>query len=141
MPRTKSKPILLDTLTWINYLIGKDTLTQETITLIDKAAQNGNLFISIATVWETAEMANYNILKISQPIHHWIPKAINRSSTQVLQVTNDIAIESYSLPLEEDDLSLNERLIIATARLSELTLVTSNPALQQMAEEHLIKVA
>jgi PIN domain nuclease of toxin-antitoxin system len=82
--------------------------------------------VSAATAWELAIKSRGGRLTLRQPLHLWLPAAIENSGFEVLDVTLDHALGVADLPDHHTDPF--DRLLIAQARLEDLMIVTSDAA-------------
>ena len=84
------------------------------------------VYVSAASAWEIAIKSRTGRLKLSSPLHHWMPDGLERQGFVMLHVTVRHAVATASLPdLHEDPF---DRILIVQARQEGLTLVTSDAA-------------
>jgi len=88
-------------------------------------AANVPFGLSVMSVWEASKKESLGKLKLSCPIRHWFASAILEPFVQLQPLTIDIAHESNHLPGEfhRDPV---DQIIVATARLHRLTLITAD---------------
>jgi len=83
------------------------------------------VFTSVVTLGELACLSERK--RIALPTHWktWFRGAVDRNGWNLLPLTADIMEEAYSLPgeLHRDPV---DRVLIATARLDEMTIVTTD---------------
>jgi PIN domain nuclease of toxin-antitoxin system len=117
------KAILLDTHAWIWILSGAMKLVSETLKSIEACKDGSQLFISDISLWEVSMLAKKERITLDQPVLAWMKNAIKISGIQLIRLTPEIVVESNSLPgdLHGDPA---DRLLVATARILDLTLVT-----------------
>jgi PIN domain nuclease of toxin-antitoxin system len=84
------------------------------------------VFVSAASAWELAIKSRLGKLRIREPLDRWLPEAIASSGFLALNVTLRHAAHVWSLPDHHADPF--DRLLIAQARLEDLTIVTSDTA-------------
>jgi PIN domain nuclease of toxin-antitoxin system len=82
--------------------------------------------VSAASAWELAIKSRIGKLRIRDPLHQWLPAAIESSGFLTLDVTLLHAVHVGSLPDHHADLF--DRLLIAQAVLHDLILVTADTA-------------
>lgn len=117
------KSILLDTHVWIWFVKGDSTLKSPARQVIEDAYNNGTIALSAISIWETAMLVSKHKLILSLPVLDWIKQAIRSTRCELIDLSTDIAVESCQLP----DGFIGDpagRIIIATARLKKLTLLT-----------------
>lgn len=115
--------VLLDTHTWIWYVIGSGELKKSKRELITTALFNREAHIAAISLWEIAMLENRQRITLGMPYLEWINKSIELTSIQIAPLTPAIAAESCCLPgkFHEDPA---DRMIVATARVERLTVMT-----------------
>ncbi len=114
--------LLLDTHVWIWLMLG-EKLTLKTQTLIEEHAESGGLFLSCISLWEVSMLAAKNKIHLDRPCSEWIEAALNEPKINLITLTPAISVESAYLPGEFHG-DPADRLIVATARIELLTLLT-----------------
>jgi PIN domain nuclease of toxin-antitoxin system len=143
-PQTKSQPeaasgILLDTHIWIWLFEGSPELSNATVQLLDEAAQQGQLFIPAICVWEVSTLVAKKRLSLSIPLHNWIPEALSKPGVELLALSPEISMESTILPgIFHADPA--DRIIVATARIKKLALITRDQNIHKYAKQGHLKV-
>ena len=121
---TSKRPgLLLDTHIWLRYLGISGSLRAATLPALQSAESSGNLFLSVYSIWETAMLVKEGRLSLNTDIHLWMRQALALPGYSLLPFSPEIAIESVNLP-EPVHKDPADRVIIATARVENLTLVT-----------------
>lgn len=115
--------LLLDTHIWLRYLGISGDLRASALPILQAAEQGGTLFLSVYSIWETAMLVRDGKLKLSTDIRLWIDQALALPGYSLLPLTPEIAIESVNLP-EPVHKDPADRILLATARVENLTLVT-----------------
>ncbi|MEM9273740.1 MAG: type II toxin-antitoxin system VapC family toxin [Cyanobacteria bacterium P01_F01_bin.143] len=115
--------ILLDTHTWIWLFSGSKELATETIAYINLLGSKGKVFVSAISVWELSMLVAKNRITLAKPINQWVEESLDQPGVNLSVLTPEIAIESSFLPgnFHGDPA---DRMIVATARLNDLTLLT-----------------
>ena len=115
--------ILLDTHTWIWLCAGSTELSTDTITYINLAGSKGKVFVSAISVWELSMLVAKNRITLAKPINQWVKESLAQPGVNLSLLTPEVAIESSFLPggFHGDPA---DRMIVATARLNDLTLLT-----------------
>ena len=128
---TANDPLLLDTHLWIWLNEGAPGLSPAVIRQIDRAAARGQAFVSIMSVWEVGllDATGRVVLGLDLPI--WVERAL-APQISLAALTPSIALECNRLParLHGDPV---DRILVATARVERLTLLTRDRALLDYA--------
>jgi PIN domain nuclease of toxin-antitoxin system len=113
---------LLDTCAWLDAFNAPEKLRPQVRALID---QQPMFCIADITLLEVARKAEVGDLLPDVPLEHWFEIALPATRSRVLPITTGIAIESSRLPqpFHKDPA---DRLIVATARIHGLTIITSD---------------
>lgn len=113
---------ILDTCAWLDFNLAPNLLSKEVKELISEASP---LFIATMSMIEVSRKVSSGKLSISTPIGQWLELALPPDHIKNLSITRQIAIEAYSLPgsFHADPA---DRVIVATARVHNLTLLTSD---------------
>lgn len=128
------KGILLDTHTWIWLFSGSQELSQTTIDKINKAGKQSKVFISAISVWELSMLVAKNRINLSKPIHQWVKESFNQPGVNLALLTPEVAIESSFLPGDFHG-DPADRIIVATARIKDLILLTRDKKILSYGEE------
>lgn len=128
-----SNGLLLDTHVWIWLNNGSSELKPAAIREIDRAAENGELFISAISVWEIATLVSKKRILLRTAIQEWIDQALSQPGVELIPLLPAIAVESTALP---DGLNADpaDRIIVATARIRSLTLMTRDDNMKHYAK-------
>ena len=118
---------LLDTNAWIRLVLAPGELNKRTRELLANPA-SFPFALSAISVFEVALKARKGKIDLNVSADQWLDLALKRSLVTVLPVDAEVAREANTLPepFHEDPA---DRLIVATARLRNLTLVTSDEEL------------
>ena len=116
--------ILLDTHVWWWSLTEPENLTQHIAGVISEA-KTDERFIASISIWEFAMMAAKRRIELTISPRQWLRRAIGETGITVIDLSPEIAIDSCSLPgtFHKDPA---DRLIVSTARIHELTLLTKD---------------
>lgn len=115
--------LLIDTHVWIWSLSAPEKLTPKVRRALEKPGQE--LWLSPVSVWEVALLVEKGRMKIEGHLEAWLPKAVARF--QEAPVSHDIAAAFADIRLPHGDPA--DRLLLATARVLHLTLVTADERL------------
>ena len=134
-----SNGLLLDTHVWIWLNNGSSELKPAIIREIDHAAERGELCISAISIWEVATLVSRKRILLRTPVQAWIHQALSQPGVQLIPLSPSIAVESTELPngLNADPA---DRMIVATARIKSLTLVTRDENMQRYAKAGFVMV-
>jgi PIN domain nuclease of toxin-antitoxin system len=130
MPTEADSGVILDTHIWVWLNVGSSELSKSSISKIEQAAISGQLYIPAIVVWEVATLAAKGRLTFSMPVRQWIDEALARQGVNLIPLLPSIAIESAELP-GEFHADPADRLIVATARIKSLPLMTRDAKILQ----------
>lgn len=127
------EPLLLDTHVWFRYQTSTQRLRPDAEAAIAEASGRNAVFISIISVWELAMLEQARYVELDGGIHRWIEQALSKPGIALLPLSPEIAIESVRLPspMHKDPA---DRILVASARVDALTLVTSDKAILAFAK-------
>ena len=125
---------LLDTHTWLWFVTGEPTLAKTARAQINEAIQQEALFLAAISLWEVAMLEARGRIQFELPISEWLKKAIELPRLTVASLSPEIAVESCRLPGEFHG-DPADRLIVATARLESLTLLTRDKNILRYARK------
>jgi PIN domain nuclease of toxin-antitoxin system len=117
---------LLDTSVWLRGALFKETLPREARSTLEDAGLV--LGLSIYSLWEAAKKHQKGKLPLPMELAEWFKSSIPEN-LRVLPLTPEIIVESTHLP----DFPVNDpgdELIVATARIHKLTLLTTDTKLK-----------
>lgn len=125
--------LLLDTHVLIWMLLGEATISPKKKQIILEAAKNESLFFSAISIWEVAMLAKTERITLHQPIQQWITHMLATPGLQLINLSADILCESVDLPgdFHKDPA---DRMIVATARVENATLVTRDARILEYAK-------
>jgi len=117
---------LLDTNIWLRGTLFPGTLPQEAQRILDDPKIL--LGLSIYSLWEAAKKHQKGKLPLPMDLAAWLKAAVPQN-VHILPLTSEIIAESTRLP----DFPVNDpgdELIVATARVHKLTLLTTDTELK-----------
>lgn len=118
--------LLLDTHVLLWWREGSRKLGGRARTAIE--AEAATVHVSAASAWELAIKSRLGKLKIREPLHEWLPAAIESSGFLSLSITLEHTVLVANLPDHHGDPF--DRMLIAQARHDGLTIVTSDTAFE-----------
>lgn len=133
-----NKPLLLDTHAWLWLANGDSTLRKTHRELINQASLDGTLYISAISSWEICMLEKKERIILSCPSLEWINHSITLANMQIIPISPEVAAESCHLPgrLHEDPA---DRLIVASARVHGLTLLTRDQKILNYSKKDYLK--
>lgn len=101
---------------------------------IDAAAANGRLYLSPISAWEIGLLVAKNRVSLTLPVDTWITRAFEMPGVEVMPLDPKVLVQTSFLPgqLHGDPA---DRMIIATARAHDLTIVTRDRLILAYAEQ------
>jgi len=142
MPRTSEpRSLLLDTHVWIWFMLASDELAVNGRNVINRAAATGRLRIAAISLWETALLASGGRVVLGRPLVQWMTQAVSAPGLAIEPLLPQVAVEAYSLP-DRFHRDPADRLIVATARVVNATLMTRDRRILDYADRgHLTAIA
>ena len=119
--------ILLDTCTLLWLVTSPEQLSERAQVIFSESEENR--FFSAISSFEIGLKMRKRQIQLPTPFFSWIEKAKNKYLLQELVVNSEIAYFSTQLPLIHKDPS--DRILIATAQIHKLTLLTPDPFIRQ----------
>ena len=129
--------LILDTCAVI-WLMNGVELSDETVAAINKAAQTNQLFVSPVTAWEIALLARKGKIAMTMSALDWYQRVISMPGVHELDLNASVMVGSVELPgtLHKDPA---DRMLIATARSCNLSLVTRDEAILAYGQQGYVK--
>ena len=112
--------LLLDTHTFIWFIMGNPALSNQARALIEDVANEK--FLSVASLWEIAIKLSIGKLSLSEPFHRLIPEQLSLNGFELLNIEIDHAAMVATLPFHHRDPF--DRLIIAQAVVEKMAIVS-----------------
>jgi PIN domain nuclease of toxin-antitoxin system len=127
------EPLLLDTHVWIWLNEGGSELGDDAVRRIGRAAADGLAFVSVMSVWEIGLLHAKQRVVLGLAVSTWVQRALAPPIT-LGALTSEIAMSCHQLPgeLHSDPV---DRILVATARIEGLTLVTRDRAILDYAAQ------
>jgi PIN domain nuclease of toxin-antitoxin system len=132
--KTSVEPLLLDTHVWIWLVRGEGRIPEDILELIFAAAGAGSMFLSVMSIWELSLLEAKRRITLNVPCLTWVRTALDRSGALTVPLTSEVAVSCHQLPgqLHSDPV---DRMLVATARIEDLTLVTRDRAILDYAAQ------
>ena len=117
------KVLLLDTHVWLWLVGGAEPLKRTVLSAVEGAARRGRIRVSAISVWEVAMLEAKGRIRLAKDCLAWVQEALAAPGTSLVPLTPEIAVESSRLPGDFHG-DPADRILIATARLLDATLLT-----------------
>jgi len=112
--------LLLDTHIWLWSLSAVDRLTPQVHRALGKSSSE--LWLSPVSTWEVVQLLEKKRISIEGHFEAWLPRA--RGEIREALLSHDVAAAAAGVRLPHGDPV--DRLLVATARVLNLTLVTAD---------------
>ena len=117
--------LLLDTHIWIWSRLDPDRLVPQVATELQNPIHE--LWLSPLSIWELMALTERGRVSLDIDIRQWVAQALADPPIREAMVTNDVTLETLRFRLQHRDPF--DWLLVATARVYELTLITSDERL------------
>jgi len=127
-------PLLLDTHIWIWLIEGDSRLEKsKALSKIEEAAGRDSLWVSIISIWELGMLVAKERIAFEMETNDWVKRALGAPGLSLASLNPHIALASSNLPgsFEGDPV---DRMLIATARHCNATLVTRDKSILRYAK-------
>lgn len=124
---------MLDTHIWVDYASVPTELPTAVVRAIDQGRDTGSVFVSVISVWEVALLVRKKRFVLPMSLSRWTEEALNLRGLNLLAFTPEIAIESVELP-EPMHKDPADRILVASARVERMTLVTRDREILDFAK-------
>jgi len=135
-----SEPVLLlDTHVWIWIVEGVNgKLSPSCLDSVRAATGDRRLLISVISIWEVANLEAKGRISLSMECHAWVHQALTQYDIDLAELSPEIAIDSTRLPdYAHGDPA--DRILMATARHRNATLVTGDRRILEYARSHHVR--
>ncbi len=114
---------LLDTHVWIWTQEEPDAIGPASRSTLETTTED--LCISAVSSLEIARLVTGRLLELQGSLDRWVRSAVDSIEARSIDIDHRVAIEAYKLPgrFHKDPA---DRILVATARLHDLTLVTAD---------------
>lgn len=129
--------IVLDTHVWVWWVHGDEQLTPSQASII-RGAEADLIGVSAISCWEVAKLVERERLKLPRPVKDWLTLALNYPGVQLIELSPEIAVASTQLPGEFHK-DPADQIIVATARVRDCPLVTSDEKISTYKHVETIK--
>ncbi|MGD0730719.1 MAG: type II toxin-antitoxin system VapC family toxin [Terracidiphilus sp.] len=129
-----SRLLLVDTHTLIWMVEEAPQLGAQVAEILNRAGWENRIAVSAITPWEIALLVSKGRLKLGAEVMRWIRIALAKPGVRLVPLEPEIAVASMRLPFEMHA-DPADRILVATARHLDATLVTADEALLEMARQ------
>jgi PIN domain nuclease of toxin-antitoxin system len=136
----RNELLLLDTHCWLWAQLGQvERLSRRAVSALRNAESGGNLRVSVISIWELGMLVKHGRVALPMNIRSWVDEALTKPGISLAPLSAEIAIESSSLPgnLHRDPA---DRIIVATARAWNATLLTKDQRLIDYSQQRHVRV-
>ena len=133
-------PLLLDTHALIWLMEGVPLLSRTARKLAEEAANDGLLRVLAISLWEIATLESKGRISFDRDCQTWINEMLAAPGQHLVPLTPEIAVQSTRLPgaFHGDPA---DRILIATARVLNATLLTADAKIRDYAKAGYLSVA
>ncbi len=128
--------LLLDSHTWL-WLISDIELERDTFQTCREAAVEGELYLSPISLWEIGLKASRGRLDLPAPVQGWLQEAVRKSRVTLAPFDFEVACQCATLPTDFHG-DPADRILAATCRVHELTLLTRDRLLLSLAAKGVV---
>ncbi len=126
--------LLLDTHIWLWSHLAPERLVRKVARALENPANE--LWLSPISTWEVLVLAARGRIELDPDPSRWIRQALAAAPTQEAPISHDIALAVEDTGLRHRDPA--DRMLVATARVLDLTLVTSDERIVKHAKVALL---
>ncbi len=115
---------LLDTCVWIRLLDAPENLSSDAQKILVDA-ESYPIGLATISLWEVARKESLGKLALKKPCKDWFQEAYGINGIVLMHLSHQVAWEACHLPKQFHN-DPADQIIVATARLSKLTIITSD---------------
>lgn len=117
--------LLLDTHIWIWQATSPGKLKKRVAAAIETEANE--LWLSPISIWELSILVRKGRIELDDDVDSWVSRALTQPAFREAPLTHEVALEVSRIHFSHRDPA--DHFIAASARVFDLTLVTSDPRL------------
>lgn len=122
---------VIDTHVLLWWVDGSDQLSKLANQSINQALRhNGEVLVSSISAWEISMLVEKGRLALSMDVSSWLDEVSQIEGLRFISVDNEIGIKSTRLPGEFHK-DPADRIIVATARVNAVSLITADEKIIQ----------
>jgi PIN domain nuclease of toxin-antitoxin system len=99
---------------------------------------NKERYVSVMSAWEIDLLDAKGRIRLGMPVHEWMDTFFQRTRFRLLRLDLPVALAAHQLPGEFHQ-DPADRLLVATARHHELTLLTEDHAILDYARQGYVR--
>ncbi|MGI9076111.1 MAG: type II toxin-antitoxin system VapC family toxin [Gemmatimonadaceae bacterium] len=122
--------LLLDTHIWIWSFLSPASLSTRVADAL--TSRDNELWLSPITIWEAMLLIKKGRVAVSSAPAQWIELAMRSAPLREAALTIEVAVQSRLVKLRQEDPA--DRFLVATAKVYDLTFVTSDKQLLKTRE-------
>lgn len=127
--------LLLDTHAWLWAAEGDPRrIGRRSRQLLARAEKREEVRVSPASIFEVAALHTLGRLRLSRPVESWIREALDATGVRMAPLSPEVAIDAGLIPRAALPDPL-DRLLVATARDAQATLLTADDRILQYAAD------
>ena len=131
----KGKKLLLDTHAFLWLMEGTAQLSKKAQDHIQQVTQeHGKIYVSAISIWEIGMLEQKQRITLREPCLKWVQESLQAPFVELAVLYPEIAVESCELPGEFHG-DPADRMIVATARILRMPLVTRDDRILQYAKD------
>jgi len=119
--------LLLDTHIWVWISLEPWRITSEVNQALSDPANE--LWVSAVSVWEIVTLLEKKRVQFDEGLHSWVANTKRELGLREAPLSFDVVLDLPFTPLKHKDPA--DRLLVATARILDLTLVTADTRLMR----------
>ncbi len=137
--RKQPRGFLLDTHVWIWLINGEKKMERGPLIRRLREGPPSSLRVSILSVWEVGMLEAKGRIELPLGCLEWVQRALGAPGMALVPLTAEVAVASSRLPgvFHGDPI---DRILVATARNLDLTLVTQDSQILAYSKEHHLPV-
>ena len=117
--------LLLDTHIWVWVSMEPWRITSEVNRILSDA--ENELWVSVVSIWELVFLVERKRIKLTEDLHAWVANSRRELALREAPLSWEVALDLPYTPVTHKDPA--DRLLVATARILDLTLVTADTRL------------
>ena len=127
--------LLLDTHVWLWTAEGDARrVGRRARQLISRAERSVDVYVSPVSIFEVAALHTLGRLRLSRPVESWIREALEGAGLRIVPLSPEVAIDAGLIPRTALPDPL-DRLLVATARDAQATILTADDRILQYAAD------